>query len=213
MVQHPQRVQSRNLCCISLLPVNPPEIYALFLLRVKYALKIRFQEFSAGNIKINRFFLICINISQFLRYGKIAVLICADSTCRVKIQTYFHSMFMQPCKKSLRFREIFFIPCVACPGASVFRVHLIYKMPVHIHYAYGKRNFLLLKTGDKSFVAFFCISVVTAPPVSQRESWKHGRFSCKSVKIPQSFLIIISIGKEINICSLSLPWQNPAILI
>ena len=54
MVQHPQRIQSRNLRDGSLLPVQPPEVHAFLLQRMMQILQVDFHEFGIRRVKLYR---------------------------------------------------------------------------------------------------------------------------------------------------------------
>ena len=213
VVQHPQRIQTGDLRDIALLPVNPPEINAFIFFWMKYTFEICFQEFAACDVKIDGSFVFGIYISQFLRHSRICFLEGADSTSRMKVYRDFHSMVMKPVHKTLRIRIVLFVPGISGPAAAIFWIHFLYQMPVHVQNTNRKWDFLFLKAGYKCLVAVFCVSVITAPPVSKGISWEHRRFSGETVKIIQSFFVIISISENINVHPISCAHLSPSVFI
>ena len=176
MIQHPQRIQSRNLGDSPLLPVQPPEIHTLFFHRMMQFLEICFNKLRVCHVKEYRFFTLRVN-SHLLCNPWICFLISTDSICRMNVQCDLIAMFMQPVHKFRRVREKFLIPGVSCPATSIYRIHIINQMPVHIYNCNGKRHFFFLKTLYQFFVFRLCIFMISAPPVSERISWKQRCFS------------------------------------
>lgn len=87
------------------------------------------------------------------------------------------SMFVQPVHKFRRIGEKLLIPGISCPSASIYRRYILYQMPVHIYNCNRKRHFFFLKTLYQFFVLCLCVFVISAPPVSERISWKQRCFS------------------------------------
>ena len=213
VVQHPQRIQPGNLGDIALLPVDPPEINAFVFLWMKYTFEICFQEFAACDVKIDGSFVFGIYISQLLRHSRICFLEGADSTSRMKVYRDFHSMVMKPVHKTLRIRIVLFVPGISGPAAAIFGIHFLYQMPVHVQNTYRKWDLFFLKAGYKRLITVFCVSVITAPPVSKGISWEHRCFAGETVKVIQSFFVIISISENINVYPISCTNLSPAVFI
>ena len=135
MVQHPKGIQTRYFRNSSLLPVKPPEIYAVFFHRMMQIIKINLKEFIICYVKKYRLFLLRIH-SHFLCNTWICFFIWADSICRMNIQCYLHIMVMKPFQEFRRIRKQLFVPGIACPSASIYRIHILNKMPVHINNSY-----------------------------------------------------------------------------
>ena len=176
VVQHPERIQSRNLGYSSLLPVKPPEVYSLFFHRMMQFLKICLNEFRICHIKKYRF-LTCRSNSHLLCNSRIGFFISTHSICRMYVQCDLISMFVQPVHKFRRIWEKLLIPGISCPSASIYRRYILYQMPVHIYNCNRKRHFFFLKTLYQFFVLCLCVFVISAPPVSERISWKQRCFS------------------------------------
>ena len=210
MIQHPQRIQSRYFRNRSLLPVKPPEIYSFFLQRMMQILQIHFHKMRICRIKLYRNLACRINAHLFSD-GRIQFFISTDTICRMYVQCNFHIMFMQPAHEAFWIREEVLIPGISCPSASVFWIHVVNQMPVHIHHCYREWQLFIFKTLYQFFIFFFCISMITAPPVTERISWKQRLFSAQIIKIFQTIQITMSISEEIQIFTTSLSRCYPAI--
>ena len=182
VIQHPQRIKTLDLGTLSLLPVNPPEIDALFFHRMMDFFEIYIDKFRIGNVKIDRLFFFCIHSHSFC-YFRIAVLIRTNSVCRMDIQCCLHAACMEFSKKTLRIREEFFIPAIAGPAAAVFRIHIVYTVPVHIDNSNREWNVLFVEVFHQFHIRCFTVTPVTAPPVSECKSRKHRSFAAKVIKI------------------------------
>ena len=119
-------------------------------------------------------------------------------------------MVMKPGHKFFRIREQFFVPCVACPSASVFRIN-INQMPVHINHRYGKRNFFFLESCHQCFIFLIIVTVKSAPPISKCIPWKQRCLSSEMIVVFQTMLIFMSIPQEININTIFLSRLYPSI--
>ena len=114
------------------------------------------------------------------------------------VQRYLQISFVQPFQHGCGIGEHVRIPRVARPSGTITRGYIGY-MPVHVQYRYGQRYLLRSKFIHQSLVAFFGITVIPAPPVSESIS-RHGRgISGKAEKVLQSSSEVISIGKEVQI--------------
>ena len=182
VIQHPQRIKTLDLGTLSLLPVNPPEIDALFFHRMMDFVEIYINKFRIRNVKIDRLFFFCIHSHSFC-YFRIAVLIRTNSVCRMDVQCCLHAACMEFSKKTLRIREEFFIPAIAGPAAAVFRIHIVYTVPVHIDNSNREGNVLFIKVFHQFHIGCFTVTPVTAPPVSKRKPRKHRCLAAKVVEI------------------------------
>ena len=182
VIQHPQRIKTLDLGTLSLLPVNPPEIDALFFHRMMDFVEIYINKFRIRNVKIDRLFFFCIHSHSFC-YFRIAVLIRTNSVCRMDVQCCLHATCMEFSKKTLRIREEFFIPAIAGPAAAVFWIHIVYTVPVHIDNSNREWNVLFVEVFHQFHIRCFTVTPVTAPPVSKCKSRKHRSFAAKVVEI------------------------------
>ena len=164
VVQHPEGIQSFYLAESSGLPVQPPEIDSLLFHRMENMLKACFQEFWICRIKVYRLFLLPID-SHFFCHCPVLFLMGPDTVCRMDIQSHPLIPVMKPLKKLLRIRKQVPVPGIAGPAASVLGIN-VYQVPVHIDNSHRKRNLLLFKSVHQFFVGFFCIFIISAPPVS-----------------------------------------------
>lgn len=57
MIERPKGIKTFDFCILFLLPINPPEIYAVFFIGSVENVEIGINEFRVGNIKGNTFLL------------------------------------------------------------------------------------------------------------------------------------------------------------
>ena len=118
---------------------------------------------------------------------------------------------MEPRQKFRRIREQLLIPGISSPPGTVFRRN-IHQMPVHIDDCHGKRYPLPLKAYHQSLIFFFCIFMISAPPVSKSPPRKQRRISTQPVKIADTFLVTAAVSEEVDIQSVSPARSDPAVL-
>ena len=198
MVEHPQRVQALDLRGIPLLPVNPPEINAFFLHRMKYRFKICFQELRIRHVKLYRVPAFRVDPHPPGDF-RITFFIGADAVGRMKIQGRLHSVRVQPVHKLLRIREQGRVPGIAGPAAPVSGIHLLHQMPVHVNDRDRKRNPFLLKAFHKLFIFRLIIPVITAPPVAEHKAGQQRLLSAQMIESLQAIEISVSVSPEIEI--------------
>ena len=105
-----------------------------------------------------------------------------DAVRRMHVQRDFHAPRVKLIHEPLRIREEIRIPGIARPARSVFGIDMN-QMPVHIHHCHGKGDPFLIKPVHQLQIALFGIFIITAPPVPQRITGKHGRFAAQMIKI------------------------------
>ena len=74
-------------------------------------------------------------------------------------------------------------------------------MPVHIHRRYRQGNILCGETVHKGEIFLLRISPVSAPPVAEDETGKHGRKARQTVKVVKGGLIVVSVGENVEVLS------------
>ena len=198
MVEHPERIQAFDLRGIPLLPVNPPEVYAFLLHGMKYRLEICLQELGIRHVKLHRVSAFRVN-SHPPGNIRIACLIGPDTVGRMKIQGCLHSVRVQPVHKLLRIREQGRVPGIAGPAASVFWIHLLHQMPVHVNDRDRERNPFLLKPFHQLFIFRLIIAVITAPPVAEYKAGQQRLLSAQMIERLQAIKISVSVSPEIEI--------------
>ena len=210
MVQHPKRIQSRNLCDGSLLPVQPPEINALVLQRMMQLLKVHLQKMPVRHIKRHRLPAFWI-YSHTFRHPLVGLLIGTYPVRRMYIQCDLHISAVKPVHKLFWVREKLTVPGISGPAASVFRIN-IHQMPVHIHNGHREGNPLPLKTLHQLLVFLLCVSVIAAPPVSEHPSGQQWCSAAEIVEVLYCLLIPVAIAEEIEINTSLRTQVHPSIL-
>ena len=117
---------------------------------------------------------------------------------------------VKPFHKTFRIGEEFPVPCIACPAASVFGVD-VYQMPVHIDNRYRERKALIFKAFHQFLISFFCIFIVTAPPVSECVARNHGTLSAQAGKVSERLQIVMPVSPEIDVDASFAPGLNPPV--
>ena len=211
MVQHPERIQPLHFGDAALLPVDPPEIHAPLFIGMMDVFKIGGKEGGIRDFKGDRLFFGNI-LSQLLRHGLIHFLKSAHAVRRMHVQRDLHAPLMKRIHEPLRIREEIRIPGIARPARSVFGIDMD-QMPVHVNHRHGKGDPFLVKPVHQLQIALFGIFIITAPPVPQRITGKHGRFAAQMIKISQAAQIVRAVSPEIKVLHALLSRLHPAVLI
>ena len=181
MIKDPQRIQTFYLTVSSLLPVDPPEVHTFFFTGVMKIFEVRFHKLRISRITAHGILCLIIHAHGFCHLH-IHFLMSPHTISRMHIQCRAHASVMETLQKALRIREKFLIPGVTGPATAIFLVN-IHQMPVHINDSYSKRNIFFIEPVHQSHIAFFCILIITAPPVAQSKSRKHWCFSHQVIQI------------------------------
>ena len=115
MIERPKGIKTFDFCILFLLPINPPEIYAVFFIGSVENVEIGINEFRVGNIKGNTFFALRVNAHKAC---KIFVLIFkrAYSLRRMEVDGDLEVLVVQPRKQFFVIRKKFGVPAVAGPA-------------------------------------------------------------------------------------------------
>ena len=176
VVQAPQRVEARLPRQAALLPVNPPEVDAIFLHRVVELVEVDLHELRIGQVELHGLAAFRIDVHG-LGDLRIQLFERAHAVPRVDVERGLHAMLVQPVEEALRIREEVLVPRVAGPAGAVLRVDVVNQVPVHIDDGRGERDAFLFETFDELTVFGFGIAVVAAPPVAERIPRYHRRLS------------------------------------
>ena len=209
VVQHPERVQARDLRPGALLPVHPPEVHSGLLVGVVEVLEIRLQELRVGDVELHRLLFLPV-LAQGLGHGAVGLLKGADAVGGVDIQCHPQAVPVQPAHELRRVGEQFPVPGIAGPAAAVLGVH-VHQVPVHVDDRHREGHLLGLKALHQSLVLRLIVAVEAAPPVAQSIPGQQRGRAGQVVKIPQAFLIGVAVAEKIQVGPLPLPGLHPAV--
>ena len=116
----------------------------------------------------------------------------------MQIDCDLQPVLMHPIQKFFRIREKLLIECISGPSSSVTLLY-IGNMPINIQNTYRKRNVSLKEIFNDFLVFISCVSVVSAPPVSQSIARQHRYFTGQTEKIAQAVKMMLTICKKIRI--------------
>ena len=210
VIEHPQRIHSLYTADPAGLPVNPPEVHAHLFLRMGEIFKIGPEKIGGCRVEIHRLSAFRIN-SHIPGHGFVDLFAGSYAICGMEIQCGVKPAPVKLLQKLFRMGKQLFVPGVAGPAASVFGIDICH-MPVHIDYAYGEGDFLLLKPVHQLQIGFLGVWIEPAPPVAKGIPGDHGTAAAQKEKVFQGFLIIMSVTPEIQIRSLALSGFHPAVL-
>ena len=95
VVQGPEGVKAGDLGGLALLPVQPPEVHALFLQRPVQHFKIGRHKFRICRVEGDQL-PACRVFSQLTAHGLIGILKEPDALGRVYVQGNFETLFVEP---------------------------------------------------------------------------------------------------------------------
>ena len=121
----------------------------------------------------------------------------------------FQILRLEPLQKFFIIRKKTRVPAVAGPAAFYIcgirtrntgkLFFQIYPVPVHINRGNGKRDAFLRKALHQIYIFLLCISLIPAPPVSERETRDQRHTAGKAQKITHCRAVIMAINENIKI--------------
>lgn len=93
VVQYPKRIDTLHSGVLSLLPINPPEIYAFVFEWAMQDIEKRFQEPTISDIEVYWVICRCVVIKCFC-HVVVKIFVALDTVCRVVIQSNFQFTMM-----------------------------------------------------------------------------------------------------------------------
>ena len=132
VVQHEQRVDARHAAAALLLPVDPPEVHALFLEVVQH------RPFKGGQIpgaaRVEGDRLAAVGIDAHLPgHRRVQLLEGPKAVGGMVVQRDLQAPVVQPLQEPRRVREHRFIPGIARPAGAVLRFD-VGDVPVHVQH-------------------------------------------------------------------------------
>ncbi len=197
VIEHPERVDARHRGALALLPVNPPEIHAGFLVGVVQVLEVSLHEPPVRGLKGNLVLVGAVHAQSF-RHGRIRLLVGPDAIRRMEIESHMQAHVVETAEKPLGVGKELPVPGVSRPAAAIFRRN-IHQMPIHVDHRYGQRNFPGPESLHQRQIALLRISVVAAPPVAQREPGQQRRMAAEAVEVPEAGHVAVSIAEKVQV--------------
>ena len=198
VVQAPQRVEARLPRQAALLPVNPPEVDAIFLHRVVELVEVDLHELRIGQVELHGLAAFRIDVHG-LGDLRIQLFERAHAVPRVDVERGLHAMLVQPVEEALRIREEVLVPRVAGPAGAVLRVDVVNQVPVHIDDGRGERDAFLFETFDELTVFGFGIAVVAAPPVAQHEARQQRGRAGQAVQGVHGLTVAVAVAEQVQV--------------
>ena len=188
MVKSPKGIKTFNFGFPFLLPVYPPEVNAVFFIRLMQKAEIALNKLRVGDIKGDTLFCFRINAHEA---RKVLILIFKRTNAlrRVEIDGNLEVVFVQPAEQRFVIGEKLRVPAVARPALrlknladffirektvaaeiSVFLAEAldnVNPVPVHIYCCNGNGNILFNEFLHKVNIFLLAVSFISAPPVAE----------------------------------------------
>ena len=182
-----------------LLPVEPPEVHALFLHRAQYLAVPSFHETLVGSQPWNVLLLGGVHAHPF---GKVAVMCVVGvyAVGRMQIECHVEIVAFHPFQEFCVVGEESFVPCVSAPcSLAGFGV-----MPVHVDYEHVEGESVVLHVVHEAAQFVVAVRPVARPPVAEGVAWWQRHLASKRGVVLQGFLVVVSVGEEIPVLRIAL---------
>ena len=116
VVENPHDIDACRFGAGALLPVDPPEVYAVMLVRLVKDLEICVNEFVGGEIDLYGRFRLGID-THCGRHFLIHILKITNTRCGMEVQRYLESLVLQTLQEALIIGEKIGVPAITRPTA------------------------------------------------------------------------------------------------
>ncbi len=165
MVEHPERIEPLHLRVRALLPVDPPKVDPICLMRMMQLREVVLNERPVRKIKRNPNIRFGIN-THCDRHRLVCFLKPTHPVRRVQVNRDHPVVVLQPLQEAAWIREEIKVPRITRPTAPVsFRN--IGDVPVHVDDTDRERNIFRLEACHQILVFLLTITPVATPPVTE----------------------------------------------
>ena len=198
------------LACYPLLPIEPPEVYALLLHRTKHGIEIGIGPLLLRHLVRNALALFAPTIS--LCKTLVRLLVRLNTRGRVEVQRGLEILLVTPREEVLGRREELLLPGVACPAHTLIILILLRILstqapglvPIHIDDEHIERNIQRAHSLDQVAQLIVRILPIATPPISEYILRRERNIARYTGVVLQRLGIFVSVGKEVQIESIAL---------
>ena len=197
MVEHPQRVQPRDVGDAALLPVQPPEVHALLLQGVVGVVEVGGGEVLVPDVEGD---LVAAGGVQAepAHHGLVGGLVAADARGGVQVEGDLQAAGVQGGQEALRVGEQVGVPGVAGPAVAERRVD-VHQVPVHVDHGHGEGQLLGREPVHESQVGGLGVLVEAAPPVAQQRARDEGRGAGQGEEVAQRPPVVLAVPEQVQV--------------
>ena len=197
VVEHPQRVQARDVRGAPLLPVQPPEVHPLLLQGVVDAGEVGVGEGPVPDIEGDARARVRVQ-AQPGGHGAVGGLVTADPVGRVEVEGDLQAAPVEGGQEAPGVREEPPVPGVARPAVADRRVH-VHLVPVHVDHGHGQGDALGGEAVHEGQVLLLGVGVVAAPPVTQEGPVNERGGPGQAEEVVQGRAVVLPVAEEVEV--------------
>ena len=197
VVEHPQRVQARDIGVAALLPVQPPEVDAVVLQRVVGELQVGVGEVLVTDVEGDGLARGRVP-AEPAHHGGVGGLVAADAGGGVEVEGHLHAAGVQGVQEAPGVGEEIGVPGVAGPPVADRRVD-VHQVPVHVEHRYREGQPLGREAVHEGEVGLLGVAVVAAPPVAQERPRDQRSGAGQAEEVPQRPAVVLPVAEQVQV--------------